>query len=37
MAGLIAKTLGLSTDFIGLVERGANTPSVAGLEKLYYP
>jgi transcriptional regulator with XRE-family HTH domain len=29
----LAKNVGLSTEFISLVERGVNAPSVAGLEK----
>ena len=29
----LAKRVGLSTEFISLVERGVNAPSVAGLEK----
>ena len=29
----LAKKIGCSVDFIGLVERGVNAPSVAGLEK----
>ena len=29
----LAKAVGCSVDFIGLVDRGVNAPSVAGLEK----
>lgn len=29
----LAKKVGCSTEFISLVERGVNAPSVAGLEK----
>ena len=29
----LAKTVGCSVEFISLVERGVNAPSVAGLEK----
>lgn len=30
----LAKTVGCSVEFISLIERGVNGPSIAGLEKL---
>jgi transcriptional regulator with XRE-family HTH domain len=31
----LARQVGCTTDFISLVERGVNVPSVAGLEKFF--